>query len=182
MIYSPPLFLPISFFHLDSMAFSEFLNRGHARPGYGADPFSGVEMPLHEDVADGLINVAEGKHQKEGRMEIEVGEIHERKHHEVHKRNLQNGTESRISCGTVGVVLGPVSHTDNGGNAVDEEHAGADPVGLPGKSQGMKERIVNEQKDETGHTDDAAAEINEPFRSLKGRLVISGPDFGFGLH
>ena len=58
------------------MLFSKLLNRGHARPGYGTDPFSGVEMPLHEDVPDGLIDVAESKHQKEGRVEIEVGEIH----------------------------------------------------------------------------------------------------------
>lgn len=78
-------------------AFSKLLNRGHARPGYGTDPFSGVEMPLHEDVPDGLIDVAESKHQKEGRVEIEVGEIHEGKHHEVHKRDLEDGTESRVA-------------------------------------------------------------------------------------
>ena len=96
------------------MLFSKLLNRGHARPGYGTDPFSGVEMPLHEDVPDGLIDVAESKHQKEGRVEIEVGEIHEGKHHEVHKRDLEDGTESRVARGTVSVILGPVSHTDDG--------------------------------------------------------------------
>ena len=119
------------------MLFSKLLNRGHARPGYGTDPFSGVEMPLHEDVPDGLIDVAESKHQKEGRVEIEVGEIHEGKHHEVHKRDLEDGTESRVARGTVSVILGPVSHTDDGSDTVNDQHAGTDPVGFPGKPQGV---------------------------------------------
>ena len=110
-------------------------------------------------------------------MEIEVGEVHEGKHHEVHKRDLEDGTESRVARGTVSVVLGPVSHTDDGGDTVNDQHAGTDPVGFPGKPQGVEERVVDQQKDETGRADDAAAEVDEPFRSLESCLVISGPDF-----
>ena len=36
----------------------------------------------------------------------------------------------------------------------------------PGKPQGVEERVVDQQKDETGHADDAAAEVDESFRSL----------------
>lgn len=103
-------------------------------------------MPLHEDVPDGLINVAESKHQKEGRVEIEVGEIHEGKHHEVHKRDLEDGTESRVARGTVSVILGPVSHTDDGSDTVNDQHAGTDPVGFPGKPQGVEERVVDSKR------------------------------------
>ena len=101
----------------------EFINGGKTGIRYRTDPLSRVEMTLHDNVADRLINIAEGKHKKKWCMKIKIREIYKWKHHKLPECNLHNRTKSGISGRTVGVVLCPVSHTNDGGNAVNDKHA-----------------------------------------------------------
>ena len=101
----------------------EFINGGKTGIRYRTDPLSRVEMTLHDNVADRLINIAERKHKKKWCMKIKIRKIYKWKHHKIHECNLHNGTKSGISGRTVGVVLCPVSHTNDGGNAVNDKHA-----------------------------------------------------------
>ena len=94
-------------------------------------------MVLHQSIPDRLVNIAEGKNEKERRMEIKVREIYERQNHQVHKRNFKDRSKCRIAGRTVGIVLRPVSHTDDCCHTIDDQHTGTDPIGFTGKPQCM---------------------------------------------
>ena len=124
-------------FYLNPMFLSERINRGKSRTGYRADPFAGVKMMLHQNIPDRLVDIAEREDEKKRCMEIKVREIYEWQNHYIHKRNLKDRSKCRIACGTVGIVLRPVSHTDDRRHTVDDQHTGTDLIGFTGKPQGM---------------------------------------------
>ena len=83
-------------------------------------------------------------------MKAIVGYVNARKHHKIHKGNLHDRTESRIPRGSVSVILDLVAHTDNGGDAVNEKHAGTDLVRLIPEPHGVKQRVVDSDEYKAG--------------------------------
>ena len=99
-------------------------------------------MELHDNIANRFIHIAEGKHQKEGGVQPVIGSVDAGKHHKIHKGDFHNGAKGGVPGGAVGIVLYPVSHADNGGDTVDDQHSRADPVGFIVQAHGVKQRIV----------------------------------------
>ena len=157
------------------MVFAELPDSGQTGVGYGLDPFSRVHVALHDNVADRLVYIAQGKHQEEGGVEPVVGSVDKGQYHEIHEGDLHDGAEGRISGGTVGVVLDPVAHADHRGHAVDEEHARADAVGLIAEPHGVEKRLMDSDECKAGGSDQAAAQVHKAPCPLVGGLVAAGP-------
>ena len=69
------------------------------------------------------------------RLPHKTGQAHGGQHEHIHERDLQHRAERGVSAGAVGVVLRPVAHADDGGDAVDHQQAGADLQRLTEKGQ-----------------------------------------------
>ena len=134
-------------------------------------------MALHEEVADGLVAVAEGKDEEEGRLENKIAEIDGGDDHAEHKGDFEDGAEGGVAGGPEGVVLCPVAHADNRGCAVDDEKPCADAEGLARKAEHMEQRGMQADEQQADKGDETAAEVHDPYRPLIGFFVIAGADF-----
>ncbi len=159
-------------------AVPEFFYGGHACLRYGADPFAGVEVDLHQQEADRFIAIAQRKDQKEGRMKIIVGQVDDGLDHKEHEYDLQYRSVGRISCCPVGIILRPVAHTDHSHKTEDQEHAGSDTVGFSGQAHGAQQGFTKQEKGKAGSTGNGTAKINDAFSPFEGGSVPSGTDFG----
>ena len=83
-------------------------------------------MNVHQHKADGLVNITTGKNDQEGSLPYQTRQADAGKHHQIHKGDLQNRSERRVACGTIGVVLYPVAHTNHGGYTVNDQHSRTD--------------------------------------------------------
>lgn len=110
---------------------------------YGADPLAGVHMSLHEDKSDRFVDITAGKDGQHRQVQHKACDTNAWDKHGVHEGNLKNCARCGISGRTVGIILGPVAHTDNGSYTVDEKHSGADPQGFAGKAHNCENRFVD---------------------------------------
>ena len=162
--------------HPDLMRPPELLDRCDPGVGDRADPFGGVHVALHDDVADRLVDVAQGEDEQERRVERVVGGVDARQYHEEHERDLQNRAECGVSGGAVRVVLRPVPHADQRGDAVNQQHPGADAVRLVVQAHRVQQRIVDRDQREAGAADQTAAQVDEALGPLERELVVPGAD------
>ena len=73
-----------------------------------------MQMDLHEDVSDGLINVAAYKYYIDGGADDHTGYPYQRDHHYPHEYYLEDSTIHGFACGSECIVLCPVPHSYDG--------------------------------------------------------------------
>lgn len=100
-------------------------------------------------------------------MEAEGCQQHCRKYEHIEKSNFQNGAEYGVTGGTIGIVLHPVSHSDDCGNEVNKEQDFTGAVGFSGKTHNVQERFAKRKDEKLRKCNKAAAQIDKPLGTLK---------------
>ena len=130
-------------------------------------------MPLHNEEADRLIDVATGEHRKEGGLQHHTGNPHSRQHHQVHKGDLQNGAGSRITSGAVGIVLRPVAHAEQGSHGIDQQHAQTQVEGFAAQAHGMEQGRMDGDQEQAAQQDEGVAQKHHTLGTLVSQLQVA---------
>ena len=156
--------------------FAERRQRGAPKLCDGPHPFARIHVHLHQNKADRLIDITAGEDEQKRRLPHEARQADARQYKRVHERDLEDRPVRRIARRAVRVVLRPVAHADHSGDAVDHQEARADFKRFARKAHDGEQWLVRGYQRQTQHKDAAAAEQDEAFRPLIGRVELARAD------
>lgn len=133
-------------------------------------------MTLHQNKTDRFIDITARKHNKNIRFKPQSRYTDAGDHKKVHENDLKDRTVSGVPGRAIGIILRPVAHTDDRGDTVNTDKAGADGEGFPRKAHGTKQRRMDGKQHRADNGDTPAAKEHKAFCTFVSAFRLSRAD------